>query len=147
MPLRSLSLVSYAARGLEAGEHRRRSDVPLASGGAEAAGGGGEDNDNTPSEAERSRVDGVLSEWDDLPAYLPRVNAPGSRIGSYREGSPSGATLAGFLELARSAEGGELLSGLGAFRAAVDELLPGRYAWLADESLHCTVRALDGGAG
>ena len=41
----------------------------------------------------------------------------------------------------------ELARRIADFRAAVDELLPGRYEWLADESLHCTVRALDGGAG
>ena len=137
VPLSSLSLVSYAARGLEVGGHLRRSDVSLETSDAHEV--------DAPSVAETSRVDGVLSEWDDVEEYLPRVNAPGSRISSYREASPAGATLVSFLRL--SEEPGELARLLTAFRQAVEALLPGRYAWLSDESLHCTVRALDGGAG
>ena len=36
---------------------------------------------------------GVLDEWSDMQAYLERVNAPGSRIGSYREASPRALRL------------------------------------------------------
>ena len=92
-----------------------------------------------PSEEELERVRGVLSEWDDVETYLPKVNAPGSRIGSYREASPSGSTLVAFL----NAPPPPLLEALRAFRAAVDAALPaGRYAWLDEASLHCTVRAI-----
>ena len=35
-----------------------------------------------------------------------------------------------------------MLSALTAFRAAVDALMPGRFAWLTEDSLHCTVRPL-----
>ena len=124
VPVSSLSLVSYAQRGLES--VRERSDVAL----------GSTVDDSGPSDAEQARVRGVLDEWSDLETYLPRVNAPGSRIGSYREASPQGSTLVAFVGAS------ELREVVALFRAAVDALLPGRYAWLDDASLHCTVRAL-----
>ena len=124
VPVSSLSFVSYDQRGLES--VRERSDVAL-----------GSDVDYAePSAAERARVRGVLDEWSDLETYLPRVNAPGSRIGSYRESSPAGQTLVAFVGTS------ELRELVAQFRSAVDALLPGRYAWLDDASLHCTVRAL-----
>ena len=124
VPVSSLSFVSYDQRGLES--VRERSDVAL-----------GSDVDYAePSAAERARVRGVLDEWSDLETYLPRVNAPGSRIGSYRESSPQGSTLVAFIGAS------ELRELVAQFRSAVDALLPGRYAWLDGASLHCTVRAL-----
>ena len=119
-----LSFVSYYQRGLES--VRERSDVAL----------GSAVDDSEPSDAEQARVRGVLDEWSDLEAYLPRVNAPGSRISSYREASPQGSTLVAFIGAS------ELRELVAQFRSAVDALLPGRYAWLDDASLHCTVRAL-----
>lgn len=93
---------------------------------------------------ERARVSSVLGEWDDLEAYLPRVNAPGSRISSYREASASGQTLAAFLSDAADAEKTyKLRELLAAFELAVGALLPGAYQWLDPASLHCTVRSLD----
>ena len=124
VPVERLSFVSYDQRGLES--VRERSDVALGS----AVDG------SEPSDAEQARVRGVLDEWSDLEAYLPRVNAPGSRIGSYRESSPQGSTLVAFIGTS------ELRELVALFRSAVDALLPGRYAWLDDTSLHCTVRAL-----
>ena len=124
VPVERLSFVSYDQRGLES--VRERSDVAL----------GSAVDDAEPSPAERERVRGVLDEWSDLETYLPRVNAPGSRIGSYREESPSGVTLVAFIGTS------ELRELFALFQAAVDALLPGRYAWLDDASLHCTVRAL-----
>ena len=124
VPVSSLSFVSYAQRGLERGV--TRSDVAL----------GSAVDDAEPSDAEQARVRGVLDEWSDLEAYLPRVNAPGSRIGSYRESSPQGSTLVAFIGAS------ELRELVAQFRSAVDALLPGRYAWLDDASRHCTVRAL-----
>ena len=124
VPVSSLSLVSYAQRGLES--VRERSDVAL----------GSAVDDSEPSDAEQARVRGVLDEWSDLETYLPRVNAPGSRIGSYRESSPAGRTLVAFVGTFG------LRELVAQFRSAVDALLPGRYAWLDDASLHCTVRAL-----
>ena len=124
VPVSSLSFVSYDQRGLES--VRERSDVAL----------GSAVDDSEPSDAEQARVRGVLDEWSDLETYLPRVNAPGSRISSYRESSPHGSTLVAFVG------GSELRELVAQFRSAVDALLPGRYAWLDDASLHCTVRAL-----
>ena len=124
VPVSSLSFVSYDQRGLES--VRERSDVAL----------GSAVDDSEPSDAEQAHVRGVLDEWSDLEAYLPRVNAPGSRIGSYRESSPQGSTLVAFVGTS------ELRELVALFRSAVDALLPGRYAWLDDASLHCTVRAL-----
>ena len=124
VPVSSLSFVSYDQRGLES--VRERSDVAL----------GSAVDDAEPSAAERERVRGVLDEWSDLETYLPRVNAPGSRISSYREASPQGSTLVAFIGAS------ELRELVALFRSAVDALLPGRYAWLDDASLHCTVRAL-----
>jgi hypothetical protein len=124
VPVSSLSFVSYDQRGLES--VRERSDVAL----------GSAVDDSEPSDAEQARVRGVLDEWLDLETYLPRVNAPGSRIGSYREASPQGSTLVAFVGAS------ELRELVAQFRSAVDALLPGRYAWLDDASLHCTVRAL-----
>ena len=124
VPVESLSFVSYDQRGLES--VRERSDVAL----------GSAVDDSEPSDAEQARVRGVLDEWSDLETYLPRVNAPGSRISSYRESSPQGSTLVAFIGAS------ELREVVAPFRSAVDALLPGRYAWLDDASLHCTVRAL-----
>ena len=124
VPVSSLSFVSYGQRGLESGV--TRSDVAL----------GSAVDDSEPSDAEQARVRGVLDEWSDLETYLPRVNAPGSRIGSYREASPQGSTLVAFVGTS------ELREPVAQFRSAVDALLPGRYAWLDDASWHCTVRAL-----
>ena len=124
VPVSSLSFVSYDQRGLES--VRERSDVAL----------GSAVDDSEPSAEEQARVRGVLDEWSDLETYLPRVNAPGSRISSYREASPQGSTLVAFIGTS------ELRELVAQFRSAVDALLPGRYAWLDDASLHCTVRAL-----
>ena len=124
VPVATLSLVAYDHRGLES--VRERSDVAL----------GSAVDDSEPSAAEQARVRGVLDEWSDLETYLPRVNAPGSRISSYREASPQGSTLVAFIGTS------ELRELVAQFRSAVDALLPGRYAWLDDASLHCTVRAL-----
>ena len=93
-------------------------------------------DDSEPSDAERARVRGVLDEWSDLETYLPRVNAPGSRIGSYRESSPAGQPLVAFVGAS------ELRELVAQFRSAVDARLPARYAWRDDAALHCTVRAL-----
>ena len=155
VPLGSISLVEYSSRGLEAAGRRQRSDIALEdcaaildmhtpSRTAAAAQPSDHHLPDLSSTEEQNRVAGVLSEWDDLGEYLPRVNAPGARISSYRERSPAGSTLVSFLDLQPTAD---LVRKLDAFRRAVDELFPGRYSWLEGESLHCTVRALDGGAG
>ena len=99
VPVSSLSFVSYDQRGLES--VRERSDVAL----------GSAVDDSEPSDAEQARVRGVLDEWSDLETYLPRVNAPGSRIGSYREASPQGSTLVAFVGTSELREPGALTRG------------------------------------
>ena len=135
-----LSVVTYRARGLEAEFGPSKVAVPLPS-----ASHAGVDR-APPVEEQTAVVRSVLAEWDTPAAYLARVNQPGSRIGSYRQASPAGSTLVSFL-----ANGGEhdsargdhaLLALIRAFRDDVDTLLPGRYVWLTEESLHMTVRAL-----
>ena len=88
---------------------------------------------------ERSHVDSVVAEWDDIAAYLPNVNAPGSRIGSYRSVSANGSTLVGFLELSES---DVLRNHILGFQSAVNAMLPGLYHWLDPSSWHCTLRSL-----
>ena len=141
VPVEALSFVAYKQRGLEPVESRRCSHVELRSPSRAAVDGC---DDAEPAGEEQARVRGVLDEWSDMQAYLERVNAPGSRIGSYREASPEGSTLVAFLGSGTSAAGppSEVGTLLAAFRSAVDALLPGRYSWLDDSSLHCTVRAL-----
>jgi len=67
----------------------------------------------------------------------------GSRISSYRHASPAGATLVTFLATSGGDQWASVLRQLRAFRESVDGAFPGRFAWLAEESLHCTLRALD----
>ena len=133
VPLDSVSVIDYEQRGLERAvrEHRELLHPP-SSAGSRAP------HDARASAAEQERVRGVLSEWDDAAAYLPKVNAPGARLASYREESPSGCTCVCYLP-----HHAGLLECLARFRTAIDEALPGRYGWLDDHSLHCTLRALD----
>jgi hypothetical protein len=119
--------------------------------------------------ADAATVAAVMREWGVEEEYLPHVNKPGSRLRSYREGSPSGATLVAFLTSRQQAvahtpgDGGKaasnrmaapradtgggidsaILPALREFRAAVDAALPGVYSWFEEGSLHCTVRSLD----
>ena len=125
----SVSVVAYEQRGLERVrcEHRRPLKPQPAGAAAVRA-----------AATEVERVQGVLSEWSDLAEYLPRANAAGSRAASYREASPTGCTCVAFLPGDHPVRGR-----LARFRHAVDEALPGRYAWLEDASLHCTLRSLD----
>jgi hypothetical protein len=80
----------------------------------------------------------VLSEFDNEPTYAEAVARDGKRESAYRgPGAASGATLVAPL----SARDVEALS-LQKFRDAVDEALPGAYAWFDDSALHVTVRGL-----
>lgn len=128
----TLSIVDYKQRGLE--RLNERIDVPLDDSTMK------EDSVNiTPSKEEQSRVNSVISEWNDVQAYLPKVNAPGSRIDSYRQAS-RGFTCVAFIDSSLSQHLRDVLS---EFRGVVDEEFPGRYGWLDETSLHCTLRSLD----
>ena len=135
VPIRSLSAVEYVSRGLE--HLRSRIDVSLVDTALEDA------MENSASLEQESRVDSVIQEWSDLPAYLPKVNAPGSRIGSYREESSAdgGVTCVAFLGLTSPSE--TLPKHIVNFQDEIDKYFPGRYAWLDSKSWHCTLRSLD----
>ena len=137
-----LSFVRYAQRGLEPDDSRQRIDITLGTDAASATAAAATAAKEMPSEEELERVRGVLGEWDDLAAYLPKVNAPGSRIGSYRSASPSGSTLVAFLDAPNDAAPRALFKAVRELKAAVDAALPGKYSWLDEASLHCTIRAL-----
>jgi hypothetical protein len=185
----SLTVVAYAARGLEddSHDHNNRDGkgrlslthlplLPPVSGSTRSGATGSAALPPSPEETARAR--GVVSEWDNLEEYMPRVAAAGNRISSYREQSPSGSTLVTFLFRGRDDEAAEaeaetetvdssssggsssssssttsipppppppqvrLKVAIAEFRAAVDARFPGRWEWLADGSLHCTIRAL-----
>jgi len=109
---------------------------------------------------------------DRLSSYLSGANQEGSEASSYRDSSPSGSTVVAFLNGSgpRSArvlseeerkEGAvaastpvtgprsngvmprRLAKALRAFRSAVDRAFPGRFIWMDEDSLHCTLRSLD----
>jgi hypothetical protein len=69
-------------------------------------------------------------------AYWFHASRDGSRESHYR-GAASGATL-----VAPLPAGSVHACGVAAFRAAVDDALPGLWVWFDDASLHVTVRGL-----
>ena len=146
-----VAVVQYRQRSLE--EPWLRSDINFKASGIDWD----EEHDHEPAEAERQRVSAVLTEWNDEEKYLKKVhhcccccntspivvsqvNAPGSRISSYRSASPAGSTCVAYWGEGQGAH--NLRQWLRGFRKAVDDALPGYYNWMAEESLHCTVRAL-----
>ena len=129
----TLSVVQYACRGLERLE--KRIDITLDDSPHDDV----EEDNSKPSDEEQSRVNSVISEWNDAQAYLPRVNAPGSHIGSYRQDT-HGNTCVAFID---SAMPSYLRKCLSEFRNAVNDEFSGRYVWLDESSLHCTLRSLD----
>ena len=126
LPVKSLSCVAYECRGLE--KLKDRNDIELSN---------PKKTPDNPSREEMNEVDAVVMEWENLEEYLPKVNALGSRIGSYRE-SRDGSTCVAFLDIPDN-----LRTLLADFKIAVDSAFPGRYAWMTDNSLHCTLRSLD----
>ncbi len=87
------------------------------------------------SEEERIRAALVHAE-SNTSAYWFHVARDGGREAHYRADA-AGATLVAPLGAAAASA-----LNLASFRAAVDEALPGMYAWFDDTSLHMTVRAL-----
>ena len=131
--IQSLHVVEYECRSLE--QLHSRVDVPLVKTGKVHT---------IPSQEQRENVDTVVKEWEIVSEYLGKVNAPGSRMKSYRlseEGEEGvGATCVAFLEGCLSRRLRQILVD---FRIAIDLEFPGRYAWFAEVSLHCTLMSLD----
>jgi len=162
--INQLSLVQYECRSLEKLYHRVDISLDNDTGFAYAT-------HLQPSVKEREVVNSVVGEWSRSPLeeYLPKVNQPGSRMSSYRQslsssstkGSESANTNAAATAIPANSGGGiggatcvaflddpspsfcRLRQVLVEFRIAVDLEFPGRYAWFAESSLHCTLRALD----
>lgn len=130
VPVDGLSIVRYTQRGLEPAGAPIIRDLALAS----------PRDDTAPSAEESARVMTTLNEWngDALSGYLAGANRAGSRVSSYRGGSPHGVTLVAFARLRESA----LAALIRNFQRDVDATLPGRFAWLDEESLHITLRGL-----
>jgi hypothetical protein len=123
LAVNSLQLVLFRSRSLE--QLLSVTELPLQ-----------QPPDESPSsQEERTRAATVHAEAAN-PSYWTDASRDGGRETHYR-GAASGATLVAPLGLAAS-----LLLDVEAFRAAVDAALPNYYVWLADESLHMTVRAL-----
>ena len=129
VPIRSLSTVEYKSRGLE--QLHQRTDISLSS--------SAESVQEMASPDEKSVVNTVVQEWSDLASYLPKVNSPGSRIGSYKDESSGGATCVAFLDPLPK----PLSQLITTFQEEVDKEFSGRYAWLDSKSFHCTLRSLD----
>jgi hypothetical protein len=89
-----------------------------------------------PDDAALADVAAVAAEADDVSAYWFHVAKDGQRESHYR-GDASGATLVA--PLTRECID---LWRLDDFRKAVDAELGPMYRWLADDSLHMTIRAL-----
>lgn len=87
IPIHSLSVVEYECRSLET--LRSRDDVVLQK---------KTDSSLEVSQEEIEKVNLVVKEWVNMAEYLTMVNAPGSRMKSYRQSTDGGATCVAFLE-------------------------------------------------
>jgi len=127
LDVKTISIVDYKHRSLE--NICQRLDFQLSD----------EYDPALPSDIELGKVDNVVAEWSDLETYLPKINASGSRISSYRGEPPSGYTCVTFLHPLPIS----LATKLANFQDAINAAFPDRYEWFDNESLHCTLRSLD----
>ncbi|MFC1515220.1 hypothetical protein ACFL7E_00520 [Thermodesulfobacteriota bacterium] len=95
-----------------------------------------ETDDKTPPASHLSRIDKTIAQFspDRLLAYVPDLQKAGDRESEYRS-THIEATLVFDLPDEKPAY-------IEKFKAEVDEMLPGRYAWFDPKSYHITVRAL-----
>jgi len=173
VPVSTVTVVHYKHRGLEALPGRRpprlvrfsilpQTHCEVVEGSEE--GGQVEEEGSAivnPAAAAAATVRSVVEEWcgDRLSSYLTGANQKGSEASSYRDSSPVGSTLVAFLngcgprgaqvldeEDSRSSAGAMppgLAKAMRAFRSAIDHAFPGRFVWMDEDSLHCTLRSLD----
>jgi hypothetical protein len=125
--IQNISVVEYEQRGLE--RYRLRTDIALKDSSHD------NNKNEIPSMEELQRTDSVYSEWNDTHAYLEKVNIPGE---PYRNGSKVGYTCVAFLDLDTW-----VTNEMETLRQQIDEALPGKYEWLQNKSLHCTIRSLN----
>lgn len=130
IPIDGISLVEYEWRTLEKVTQMKQSRPK--------EGGIGDGVTISPEQLDKTKK--VLSEWDDEEEYLHNINAVGA---PYRESSTvesNGITCVSFIKLKSEQRVWKALSMM---REKVDEKFPTRYEWLRDDSLHCTIRAMD----
>ena len=133
IPVDGVSLVEYQWRTLEKVTQVKQSRPQE----------GGDGDGVTISPEQIAKTNKVLSEWDEEEEYLDNVNAVGA---PYRESGSSstpgsnGLTCVSFIKLKCEPRVWKALSML---RERVDEKFPSRYEWIKDDSLHCTIRAMD----
>eukprot|EP00956_Cyclotella_meneghiniana_P036378 scaffold124901_cov73-Cyclotella_meneghiniana.AAC.1 len=133
IPVDGVSLVEYQWRTLEKVTQVKQSRPRE----------GGDGDGVTISQEQIAKTNKVLSEWNDEEEYLDNVNAVGA---PYRESSTintsegNGLTCVSFIKLKCEPRVWKALSML---RERVDEKFPSRYEWIKDDSLHCTIRAMD----
>ena len=101
-----------------------------------------------PSQEELDRVASVLEEWDDTSKYIERVRSLPTQ--PYRVGSPQGYCCVVFLKMQRKQKPKvddevlpKIFQIIHKFRHKVDEVFPNRFEWMDDQSLHCTILAMD----
>ncbi|KAL7513128.1 hypothetical protein ACHAXN_011699 [Cyclotella atomus] len=133
IPVINVSLVEYEWRSLE--QAKQKYDFELTS--SAAAGGGGGLGLGVSAE-QQAKSNSVFSEWDNEEAYLPNVNAVGAPYRSPLE--TNGLTCVSFLDV-RSVP--VLWQAICMLKDDIEAEFPGRYEWMRDDSLHCTIRAMD----
>eukprot|EP00804_Cyclotella_cryptica_P000149 CCRYP_017474-RA/>CCRYP_017474-RA protein AED:0.03 eAED:0.03 QI:614/1/1/1/0/0/2/81/267 len=133
VPTTTVSLVEYEWRSLE--KISRTKEFELSYTCDETSAG------IELSPEQQAKTHQVLLEWDEDESYLKNVNTPGA---PYRLGSTSvqcnRLTCVTFLDLKSNPNVWQAICN---FRCKIDETFPGRHEWLKDESLHCTIRAMD----
>ena len=129
IPIHTVSLVEYEWRSLEKIHRVKHFDVPSIMTNNDVSG--------VPNK-QHAKTNKVLSEWDDETTYLTNFNAKGA---PYRQTLPSnGLTCVAFLDVQSVSVIKQAVSKL---RGMLDEEFKDRYVWLEEDSLHCTIRAMD----
>jgi hypothetical protein len=137
IPVKSVSLVEYEWRSLE--KISRSKEFELTVYYKEAT------NDAIEISTEQlSKTNKVLSEWDEEATYLENVNLPAA---PYRSApvisnpqQRNGLTCVAFLDVKSVPTIWQSICDL---RKKVEDQFKGRYEWLKDDSLHCTIRAMN----
>jgi hypothetical protein len=133
IPVRNVSLVEYKWRSLEQVKQRQEFELSLSSSVGDGIG-----HDEEVSAGQEAKTGSVFAEWNDEEVYLPNVNVVGA---PYRESlAIHGLTCVSFLDV-RSVPC--IWQAICMLRDKIDAEFRGRYEWMRDDSLHCTIRAMD----